>query len=347
MPELRWILIVFGLVLLIGIYMWGRRGQKAAAGADDEALAPPPEPAFDPAPDYEEFDRPLVTPIEDVEVESVAESSSEPIIEPRTVAPDRSAVAPRVSAVKESDEPTLEVHVQRERPVRDTRVRIEPTFGDESVTAELPASERDSIVTPLAEVSPPPPRPKIKLQPEAAIEVEQRSEAKPEPAEAPTIGMSNTPAPRRIERRKIIALRLAAGAQKINGAQLKAVLEAEALEHGKYDVFHRQDPTGVAVFSVASMVEPGTFDLEKMPQETFPGITLFAQLPGPVAGMLAFNELIACSRRLHAALGGTLQDERGVPLTVHRIERIRQEIREFEHRPLADAQRTSSFSPAP
>jgi FtsZ-interacting cell division protein ZipA len=49
--------------------------------------------------------------------------------------------------------------------------------------------------------------------------------------------------------------------------------------------------------------------------------------------MLAFNELIACSRRLHAALGGTLQDERGVPLTVHRIERIRQEIREFEHKP--------------
>ena len=84
-------------------------------------------------------------------------------------------------------------------------------------------------------------------------------------------------------------------------------------------------------------------------QEFFPGITLFAQLPGPVAGMLAFNELIACSKRLHAALGGTLQDERGVPLTVHRIERIRQEIREFEQRPAYDPSQRSSHpvSPSP
>jgi len=113
-------------------------------------------------------------------------------------------------------------------------------------------------------------------------------------------------------------------------------------------VFHRLDSQGAAIFSVASMMEPGTFDLDKMPQESYPGITLFTQLPAPVAGMLAFNELIACSRRLHAALGGTLQDERGVPLTVHRVERIRQEIREFEHRPATDAQRpASNYSPAP
>jgi FtsZ-interacting cell division protein ZipA len=63
--------------------------------------------------------------------------------------------------------------------------------------------------------------------------------------------------------------------------------------------------------------------------------------------MLAFNELISCSRRLHAALGGTLQDERGVPLTVHRIERIRQEIREFEHRPAGDPLQRSSSTHSP
>jgi hypothetical protein len=36
---------------------------------------------------------------------------------------------------------------------------------------------------------------------------------------------------------------------------------------------------------------------------------------------------------VRANLGGTLQDERGVPLTVHRIERMRQEVREFERPP--------------
>ena len=78
------------------------------------------------------------------------------------------------------------------------------------------------------------------------------------------------------------------------------------------------------------MVEPGTFDLQKMATLTYPGVTLFAQLPGPVAGIEAMNQLIACGKRLQENLGGTLQDERGVPLTVHRMERMRQEIREFE-----------------
>ena len=101
---------------------------------------------------------------------------------------------------------------------------------------------------------------------------------------------------------------------------------------------------GSIVFSVASMVEPGTFDLEKMPRSLYPGVTLFAQLPGPVPGMHALNELVACARRLQANLGGTLQDDRGVPLTVHRIERMRQEVREFE-RPPAGGGRGAARSP--
>src|SRR5262245_37992876 len=31
MSELRWILIGFGIVLLAGIYLWGRRGSRSAA----------------------------------------------------------------------------------------------------------------------------------------------------------------------------------------------------------------------------------------------------------------------------------------------------------------------------
>ena len=324
MPELRWILIVFGLALLIGIYVWGRRSTKQTT---EDAVEVParPDRVFEPATSYEEFERPLVAPIEDVEAESVAEEPVE--IAPREL---RTGGQPAYRRVDEpSDEfaePTIEAKV--ERVSRDFRPpRIEPTFAaEESVTAELPVEDAEPIIAPS-----------------------RTSSAPSQPSnDAPTLSMSSTPAPRRLERRKIIALRLAAGSQRLNGLQLKTALEAEGLQHGRYDVFHRVDSEGNAIFSIASMVEPGTFDPEKMPQENFPGVTLFTQLPAPVAGMLAFNELIACSRRLHAALGGTLQDERGVPLTVHRIERIRQEIREFEQRPAGDAQRSSSnFSPAP
>jgi cell division protein ZipA len=325
MPELRWILIAFGLALLIGIYAWGRRNAKSVVADDDSTLRARPDPVFEPASSYEEFERPLVAPIEDVEVQTVSEESIDP---PRTeMRPAPKYEAPRYEAPRyaadESQEPTIEARV--DRSYRDPRSpRIEPTFHDafheESVTAELPVDDAESMST------------------------RERAET----TQAPTLSMSNTPQPRRIERRKIIALRLAVGPQRLNGTQLRNALEAEGLQHGRFDVFHRVDEQGAAIFSVASMVEPGTFDLEKMPQENFPGVTLFTQLPASVAGMLAFNELIACSRRLHAVLGGTLQDERGVPLTVHRIERIRQEIREFEHRPTPESQRANpTVSPTP
>jgi cell division protein ZipA len=188
------------------------------------------------------------------------------------------------------------------------RSRLEPTFSDFGRTAELP-------VKPTAGAS----------------------------AEAPTLSLSDSPQARRIERRKILSLRLSAGQGRIDGARLLAALKAESLEHGKYEVFHRLHEDGASVFSVASMIEPGTFDIAKMAQLQYPGITLFAQLPGPVAGMYALNELVACAKRLQQSLSGTLQDDRGIPLTVHRIERMRQDVREFE-RPTMTSGRVSPVS---
>jgi cell division protein ZipA len=300
MPELRWILIATGTLLLIGIYIWGRRAARESAASEDAALRMRPEPQMPAAESADRFSMPAETEQEAVEVDA-------PPAYTRPV--DFSTTAIRATAPREE-----EVDFQSQaaadagyRPVtRDLRRgRIEPTFDDtptedvHTTTAELPVIEAP--------------------QEEPAV-----------PQDAPTLSMSSTPAPKRIERRKIIALRLAAGTQRFPGAQLRQTLEEESLAYGKYDVFHRVHTDGNHVFSVASMVEPGTFDLEKMASLTYPGVTLFAQLPGPVAGIDAFSQLTTCGKRLQEQLGGTLQDERGVPLTVHRMERLRQEIREFE-----------------
>lgn len=212
------------------------------------------------------------------------------------------------------------------------RGRVEPTFSDsEIVVADPPEDEPVDEAAAVTEELP------VHEAPPA-----------PAPTAAPTIAMSETPAPRRIERRKIIALRLAAPSDRYTGQLLRQTLEGERLEHGRYDVFHRVHADGASVFSVASMVEPGTFDLEKMPGLSYPGVTLFAQLPGPVAGVQALHDLVACGKRLQEMLGGTLQDERGVPLTVHRIDRLRQEIVDFERAPSreAAAQRSPASPPA-
>lgn len=309
MSELRWILIGFGIVLLAGIYLWGRRG--GAAVAEDVALRSRPEPALQPhgftevrrepafqraeVPDYEEeTDEPEEAADE---AKSLAEDYDETAVRP--VRPSSPRVprgeSPRPVA-RETPPPAPNPEA---RPLPDfRRGRVEPTLGNDSVTEELPVQSPNStaVVTP-----------------------------------APTLSSSDTPAPRRSpERRKILSLRLSTAPQKIEGAKLQEVLAAELMSHGRYDIFHREHSDGQAIFSIASMVEPGTFDLEKMNETLYPGVTLFAQLPGPVPGMHALNELVACARRLHQSLGGVLQDDRGVPLTVHRIERMRQEVRDFE-----------------
>lgn len=324
MSELRWILIGFGIVLLAGIYLWGRRG--GAAVAEDVSLRSRPEPSMQPhgftevrrepayqrddVPDYEE-----PSYEEDDEPEAVADEIKPPVedYDDTAVRPVRPS-SPRVEAriprgesprpVARETPPGVNVESWSEsRPLPDfRRGRVEPTLdGNDSITEELPVQSPNSttVVTP-----------------------------------APTLSSSESPGQRRSpDRRKILSLRLSSAPQKIEGAKLQEVLAAELLIHGRYDIFHREHSDGQAIFSIASMVEPGTFDLEKMNETLYPGVTMFAQLPGPVPGMHALNELVAFARRLHQSLGGVLQDDRGVPLTVHRIERMKQEVRDFERPP--------------
>lgn len=293
MPELRWILIGFAIVLLAGIYLWGRKASVEAAKRE-ASLRARPEPGM--------FSN------DGLEHETDAAADIDRSDWERGDA-NRSGATEALREATAEDALTIERHVQDDS----WRGRMEPTFSEPFVTEELPVA------------------------PEAPRASENVSSTAPSAA-APTLSSGDSPPPKRIERRKILALRLAASPHRIDGARLSAALEAEALQHGKYAVYHRLHEDGVSIFSVASMVEPGTFDPETMAQTQYPGVTLFAQLPGPVPGMHALNELVACARRLQQTLGGTLQDDRGVPLTVHRIERLRQEVREFE-RPSPSAAR--------
>jgi cell division protein ZipA len=308
MNELRWILIGFGIVLLAGIYLWGRRG--GAAVAEDVALRHRPDPALQPqgfADVYGEPARLDQLPVD----EEPAINYEVTAVRPATVRTEKRSFKPEPPVAEADDspspgfareaprsfskEPPTAAEPVRSNPIPDfRRGRVEPTLGSDEVTQEL------------------------QTQPMSAAT-----------SSAPTLSSSETPGLRRADRRKILSLRLSLAPQRVEGAKLQEVLTAELLSHGKYDIFHRTHD-GQTVFSIASMVEPGTFDLEKMNETLYPGVTLFAQLPGPVPGMHALNELVACARRLHTALGGVLQDDRGVPLTVHRIERMRQEVREFE-----------------
>lgn len=133
---------------------------------------------------------------------------------------------------------------------------------------------------------------------------------------------------------KIVTLRLVARNRgSFRGDDLILSMRGIGLRRGKFGIFHRFDGNedGPAVFSAASLVEPGHFDVENIKEQKFPGISLFLVLPGPMEGVDAFDLMIAAARTLAQSLDGELVDESGSTLSIQRERYMREEIVQFEH----------------
>ncbi len=155
-----------------------------------------------------------------------------------------------------------------------------------------------------------------------------------EPVEAVAPASEPEPAPLETPPRhqRIVAVRLLGrDNQRIEGRDLKAALGSEGLQFGRYSIFHRLVEGGRPLYSVASLVEPGSFDPNGMENLRFPGISLFAVFPGPLPAPQCFDELLAAARRLADKLGATLQDDSGSSLTGQRVLSIREDLVHFEH----------------
>jgi cell division protein ZipA len=110
-------------------------------------------------------------------------------------------------------------------------------------------------------------------------------------------------------------------------------LKRIGLVHGKYGIFHRlpDDGSDDPVFSVASLTEPGSFDLAKLQGMVIPGLSLFLTLPGPGDGVARFDRMIETARDLAEDLDGVVLDERGSSWSIQRERYIREEIIQFQH----------------
>ncbi len=133
---------------------------------------------------------------------------------------------------------------------------------------------------------------------------------------------------------KIVALRVVARDGGVfAGDELIVNLRGIGMRHGKFGIFHRLDGSDEerSIFSAASLVEPGSFDLANIKQQKIPGISLFLVLPGPVEGTEAFDLMMAAARTLAQSLDAELLDESGSSLSIQRERYLREEIVQFEH----------------
>ena len=184
--------------------------------------------------------------------------------------------------------------------------------------APTPGSERAPAPAPARAPTPPPAmRPMFTTGPIS----EQSDRAAAAPPQAPNAA----------ELQRIVTVRVCpVGEARWSGSQLMAALELHGLAFGRYQVFHRKHADGRSLFCVASLIEPGTFDIAEMADQEYRGVTLFAVLPGPIQPLETMDELLGTARGLAEELSGMVQDAKGMPLSPQRAAALREDIARFQ-----------------
>jgi len=152
------------------------------------------------------------------------------------------------------------------------------------------------------------------------------------PRQEPTLP-PKVPAPALPE--KIVTIRILSRAgSPFRAEDLVLALRDAGLRHGRFGIFHAQvsDTDETPVFSVASLTEPGSFDLARVHTDVYQGVSLFLGLPGPVEGVTAFESMVSAARAVAKRLDGNLVDEHGSTLSVQRERYLREEVIQFQHR---------------
>jgi cell division protein ZipA len=284
--ELRWILLALSLVLLAGIWWWGRR----------RSLQAPGNPAL----------REMSPTIAPMRSEAYADNAP-----PKAEAEAEEAEAAEADA---EDTPVSRGRDWGVPPFEPLSIRTQdydrvPILdGPMMVDADL-VPARSPAVAPIPATGRVP----------TLLESGDRSSAAP-------VQAANAS-----EQQKIVTVRVcAAGEARWSGATLLSALELHGLAYGRYQVFHRRHVDGRSLFCVASLIEPGTFDVTRMSSEEFRGITLFAVLPGPVEPLLTIDELLSAARGLAQELAGMVQDSKGMPLSPQRAAALRDDVARFQ-----------------
>jgi cell division protein ZipA len=308
MPELRWTLLIIG-VLFIAVLAWWerRRPHQASRQAPHISTEPRPIVGNDPSwgPDLDS---------------SGPRAPSHAHREPTLTLPEI-----RTEARTREREPIP----TRELPIVEISDEVEPEKEALSPQLEERISEElDEISEELAEEA----AEEVAEQAEALNQAEALGQAASvEKAPEPLPPIAHTAKPivewPPEEQRKVVSVRLVARPpERFRGNLVRQALSAEGFVLGDFDIFHKPDADNRAVLSAASLTKPGTFDLDTMDTQRFVGLNLFAVLPGPRSPRKAFEELLTTARMLNERLEGALQDERGGPLTPMRIQALRDSL---------------------
>lgn len=235
---------------------------------------------------------------------------------PKAVVPAPSQSATKVSATNNS---APKVSAQKDRATENKYYDDMPTMSAVDVK-EAPVAKKVVAQEPIKA------EPKVRTKSKAELKRDQleidfdaQNEAKKVELEQEVLALS------------VVVNELAP----ISGAPLLQNLLTLGLKFGEMNIFHRhQDNAGKGpiTFSLANMVNPGTFDLDNIENFTTQGITLFMTLPNAGDPTKVYKLMLSAAKQLAKEFNGQVLDSKRSVMTPQTEQHYLSKIREFDRK---------------
>lgn len=165
--------------------------------------------------------------------------------------------------------------------------------------------------------------------------VYQEPVTRPKPKAQPVAQSQPAPKPESVVPEVLVLSVVMPQNKLISGAALLPSLLTLGMKYGDMGIFHRHQDNagnGKVTFSLANMMNPGSFDLDSMESFATQGISLFMTLPNVGNAFEVFEQMLSAAKQLAQEFDGQVLDDKRNVMTKQTEQHYTGKIREFERK---------------